>query len=85
MKPTIGRVVVYNTTEQERKMMRESATMNEATKLPAIVSMVFQDSGYENNECNMKVLVDGQCVDLWKTSVPQGDGEGQWNWPIIAK
>lgn len=30
---------------------------------------------------NLRVMVDGPVSTMWKTSIAQGDGEGQWTWP----
>lgn len=79
MKATIGSVVIYNTTKDQRKKMEESSVDNEQFKLPAIIVAVWGD------ECvNLKVLADGE-TDLWVTSSVKGDNEMEWNWPIINK
>lgn len=83
MKPTIGRIVVYNTTELDRNLMRE-VKANVQIQLPAIIVATFENSSYQNNESDLKVLLDG-VGELWGTSIPQGDGEGQWNFPVIVK
>lgn len=79
MKPTIGRVVIYTPTEDERKAWRESSggnKINEAEKLPAIVVAVWSETCI-----NVKVDLDGP-GQLWKTSINRGDGPGEWNWPV---
>ena len=84
MKPTIGRIVIYNTTENEREAMRlenTSGGCNVQNKLPAIIVAVWNDTCV-----NLKVIADGQSLsDFWKTSATQGDQDGQWNWPVIKK
>ena len=78
MSPTIGRIVVYNTAEQDRIAFGVSHG-NVQSKLPAIITAVWSD------ECvNLKVIGDGP-TDLWKTSVTRGPGEYQWDWPEIKK
>lgn len=72
MKVTIGRIVQYNTTEEERKKMEK--TGNVVNHLPAVVTNVFGDV------INVKVFADGEGEDIWKTSIAQGDNEGEWNW-----
>ncbi len=79
MKPTLGRIVIYNTTSEDRNVMIANMNCNVQEKLPAEVVATFE--GYENGECNLKVRMDGDMSDMWKTSVPQGDAEGNWNWP----
>ena len=83
MKPTIGRIVIYNTTETEREALPKIGINNVQKQLPAVIVAVWGDT--ETPAINVKVFVDGTHGDLWKTSIQNGDGEGQWNWPVIAK
>jgi hypothetical protein len=78
MKPTIGRIVIYNTTEEERAIMRENSC-NVQEKLPAIIVYVWSESCV-----NLKVFLDG-VRDFWITSSLNGDGPRNWNWPVIEK
>ena len=78
MKPTIGRVVIYTTTQDEREAMKNS-NQNVAEQLPGIVVSVHGDD--ENAPINVKVLMDGDGPDLWKTSIQRGDQPGEWQWP----
>jgi hypothetical protein len=83
MKPTIGRVVIYNTTEADKAKMEAASTLNGGCntqdKLPAIITAVWSD------ECvNLKVITDGN-LDLWVTSANKGDEPMNWNWPVIEK
>jgi hypothetical protein len=78
MKPSIGRIVIYNTTEDDRTKMKE-AGCNKQEKLPAIIVSVWSESCV-----NLRVLCDGN-MDLWKTSSSQGDIPSNWNWPVIEK
>lgn len=85
MKPTIGRIVIYNTTYGEREAMQEASRLtsgcNVQNKLPAIIVAVWSDTCV-----NLKVISDGHSrSDFWKTSASQGDQDGQWNWPVIGK
>lgn len=70
-KPTIGRIVEYNTSEDSRNKING----NKSKKLPAIIVAVWSDA-----LVNLKVITDGN-NDLWLTSVNLGEGEGCWNWP----
>ena len=45
MVPTIGRLVIYNTTEAEQQKMRDMQNCNVQQKLPAIVVAVWGDTG----------------------------------------
>lgn len=81
MKPTIGRVVIYNTTSADKAKMEAANTLNGSCntqdKLPAIITAVWSD------ECvNLKVITDGN-LDLWVTSANKGDEPMNWNWPVI--
>jgi len=83
--PTTGRIVMYNTTEAERNAL-QLLGCNKQTQLPAVIVAVWGDT--PNASVNLKVFVDGNHLDLWKTSVPAGvkDAEGKyneysWSWP----
>ena len=79
MKPTLGRTVIYHTTEQDREEMRLNPECNVQKDLPAIIVAVWSD------ECvNLKVICDGN-MELWKTSVTLGTDEYNWSWPEIKK
>jgi hypothetical protein len=79
MKPTIGRIVVYNTTEKEKEAMR-TLSSNVQDKLPAIVVAVWSDTCI-----NVKVIVDGSMPDIWRTSINLGEAPGNWSWPVMEK
>jgi hypothetical protein len=81
MKPTIGRIVLVTI----------GTDNGVATVRPAVVVRVWDDI-----TLNLQLLLDGSNDDrhvvgrfcqeggnthLWLTSVTQGDGIGQWNWP----
>lgn len=79
MKPTIGRIVIYKLTEQDKKVLEANVQgryNNTSSELPAMVVIVWSPQ-----TVNLQVIVDGNIGTLWKTSVPQGDEPGQWNWP----
>lgn len=80
MKPTIGRIVIYKPTESELNEMKFNVlnhqSQNRQTELPAIIVAVWSET-----TINVQVMLDGQGGTWWKTSIQQGDGEGQWNWP----
>lgn len=83
MKPTIGRVVIYTTTDADKAKMQEANTLNGGCniqdQLPAIIVAVWGE------ECvNLKVITDGN-LELWVTSSMQGDGPGGWSWPVIER
>lgn len=74
MKPTIGRIVIFNVNENQREKLN-----NYQPTAPAIITAVWGD------ECvNLKVLLDGEST-IWVTSATLGTGENQWNWPVIEK
>lgn len=68
MKPTIGRIVIYELAGSE-------FNNNGATEAPAMVVRVFDDG-----KVNLKVLADGP-GDAWRTSVIEGTAPGTWHWP----
>lgn len=75
-KPSIGRIVVYVPEE----ISVESS--NGAKEVPAIIARTWEDTGYQNDECNLRVLCDGREV-TWQTSVPYSEGgePRTWHWP----
>jgi hypothetical protein len=78
-KPTIGRTVLYKLGEEDKRSLYTNGTWgNTPDVAPATIVSVFSDTCV-----NLKVCIDGYRNDLWKTSVSQGDGAGQWNWPVI--
>lgn len=76
MKPTIGRIVIYKTNQADRELFRDLGD-NIVMELPAIIVNVWSDTCV-----NLKVITDGK-LDLWRMSINQGDGEYNWNWPVI--
>lgn len=71
MKPTLGRIVIYMFLPEER-----GPFTNRANEAAAIVVRDWNFDGL----VNLKVLVDGP-IDLWKTSIHEGDAPGTWHWP----
>jgi hypothetical protein len=78
MKPTIGRIVIFNVSEQIQKEFGKNC--NDKKQLPAIITAVWSET-----LVNLQVIVDGMAGSYWVTTVDQGDGERQWNWPVIEK
>lgn len=83
MEPTIGRIVIYKTTEAQQKAMQSAPALNKGTnvskELPAMIVAVWGPT-----VVNLKVFLDGH-GDIWVTSATLGDDPGQWNWPVIKK
>ena len=84
--PSIGRIVNYNTTEDERKALK-ALNCNASKQLPAVIVGVWGET--PESACNLKVFVDGPANDLWKTSISVKEAdengnfpEGSWNWPV---
>lgn len=72
MKPTIGRIVMYNMTQDDKNKING----NKMDVLPAVIVAVW------GNSCvNLKVISDG-INDLWLTSKQEGNAPGCWNWPV---
>ena len=74
MEPTIGSVVIYHCSEEQKEKMN-----NYQDFAPAIVTAVWGDTCV-----NLKVLLDGT-ENLWVTSAQLGDEEYQWNWPKMQR
>ena len=81
MKPTIGRIVIYNTNEEDRELMVNHPECNVQLQLPAIIVAVWNDNDGQEL-INAKVITDGN-MELWKTSIKRGNEEMDWNWPVI--
>ena len=82
MKASIGRIVHYKTTKEDREIfMNQQVTgsgCNDQKILPAIVVSVHDEEG---TLVNLKVIVDGELPTMWVTSVDRGIEEGNWDWP----
>lgn len=78
--PTVGRIVFYHPTEEEKKEMHKKKKCNESDVLPGIIVKNWSDPKAEDACLNIQVFLDGEGC-LWKTSVNKGDKPGQWNWP----
>lgn len=69
MKPTIGRIVIYESG------INEFGDGHAGGPLPAIIVKVWSD------DClDLKVFTDG-LADAWRTSIIAGRLAGQWHWP----
>ena len=86
MEPTIGRIVIYNTTKSQQRAIEAAnrfnglLNCNVQKQLPAMIVAVW------GPECvNLKVTNDGNVADLWVTSATCGNQPGQWEWPVIKK
>ncbi|MBI9055497.1 MAG: hypothetical protein JEY96_16865 [Bacteroidales bacterium] len=78
MKTTIGRVVIYKTTEADQELMKITPNCNVAEELPALIVAVHSD------ECvNLKVIADGE-LDIWVTSAQKGDEPMNWDFPELV-
>lgn len=76
-KPSVGRIVMFVPNEDDQETRH-----NQAEILPAVVVRTWEDTSYENDEVNLKVLTDGP-ADTWRTSVPYNSEKkpGTWHWP----
>lgn len=86
MTPTIGRIVIFHTTKQDQATMQVNNTSgcsNIREELPAMI-VGINKSGDAIISINLKVELDGH-GQLWKKSVVEGNEEGQYSWPVIAK
>lgn len=72
-KPFLGQKVIYKADESDKQYMRDIVNCNVQDELPATVVAVWSE------ECvNLKVHMDGDAPDLWKTSAQKGTGECEW-------
>jgi hypothetical protein len=78
-KPSIGRIVHYQPTLEEREAWATSGnSIGPDEVLPAIVVAVWSD------DCvNLRVFLDGE-ESPWSTSRTLGEGPGEWRWPARA-
>lgn len=76
IKPSVGRIVIYVVPETE------VALNNGALEAPAIIVRTWEDTGYQNDEVNLKVFKD-YLENTWATSVPYSEinEPGTWHWP----
>lgn len=72
-KPTVGRMVHFKPSQDQQNRIDG----NKSEILPATIVRVWGE-----NCVNLKVHTDA-INDLWIKSALKGDGEGQWNWPVI--
>ena len=84
-KLAIGRIVILKLSSYQKEELRVAAHLrgekqpnpnNGADEAPAIVVRAWSDTC-----ANLNVLCDGKDT-LWVTSAVEGDGEGQWHWPV---
>lgn len=78
-KPTIGRIVHYQTTAQDQKLIGEHPSCTNQEKLPAIIVAVNEDE-----TVNLNILCDGPRSHFAK-GVKEGKKEGQYSWPEVPK
>jgi len=77
IKPSVGRIVIYVWPAERREKKNNGAETS-----PAIIVRTWEETSYENDECNLKVLSDGE-NDEWQTSVPYSESNipDTWHWP----
>jgi hypothetical protein len=87
MQPTIGRILIYRLSDSDIKQINDGPQGNLNThsvgqELPLIVCVVWPDEfGQGKAGVNGWLFLDGG-RSLWLTSVGEGDGNGQWHWPV---
>ncbi len=87
--PTIGRQVIYTPTAAEKNEIAKLG-WNAQEEMPATIVSTWGKT--PQSAVNLKVKVDGNHPDLWKTSLACAEAdengiypEGSWHWPIIKK
>jgi len=78
MKPTIGKVVLYNITQTDATAMADMPNCNVQEVLPATIVAIWNDSE-DYPLVNLSVTLDGEGT-MWKTSISLGEGQGQFQW-----
>ncbi len=91
MKPSIGRIVIYNVTHEDQMRMSQLANgMHRTKKLPAIIVDVCTTDVIEKASeppiVSLKVFTDGDGPNLYFPSAleaPEDDQDkpGTWYWP----
>ena len=75
-KPTVGRIVHYYPSDDDRILMNGLAAGNtHLNQYAAIITAVWS-----NDLVNLKVFLDGP-IDLTNLSASLGDEHGMWSWP----
>lgn len=76
-KPSVGRTVIYVWPEDKKQLYNNNADVS-----PAVIVRTWEDTSYENDEVNLKVLADGE-NDVWATSIPYSETKEPrtWHWP----
>lgn len=94
MKLTVGRIVHYKLSASDCQTINESRNLPNGMRragnpvqpgdiVPAIVVHVWPNEyGPDYEGFNGQAFLDGSDT-LWLTSVKEGPGEGQWQWPVI--
>jgi hypothetical protein len=75
-----GRTVLYVPTKDDF----QAAGGNGTSPWPATIVQTWENTGYQDDEVNLKVLTDAP-NDLWRTSVQFDENKtpGTWHWPEI--
>lgn len=82
MKPTIGRIVIYKLSEQDKEQLKALGSQNPNNGADEAPAMIVRTWGSDN--CvNLRVIIDGN-ETLWRTSALLGDQPSQWRWPERA-
>lgn len=82
---SVGRVVLFvPRPAQPGSDSPESFGGNASSPLPAIIVATWENTGYENDEVNLKVFTDAP-KNAWQTSVPYSEDKEPytWHWPAI--
>jgi hypothetical protein len=95
MAPTIGRIVLVNIgtdypgTEHEQPVLRPATVVRVWS--PTCINVQIQLDGYNDDRflgqgalTSAKPHAVRGDATVWATSLCQGDGLGQWNWPPRA-
>lgn len=88
MNPSIGRIVHYRLSEQDKQRITEmvnrptasgrSPVMNPSSVGDTVAGIVV--ATWAESTANLHLLLDGEAT-LWVTSAKEGDQPGSWSWP----
>jgi len=88
-RPSIGRIVHYRLSDVDIDGLEpDGAPLRDRLNglvagdyIPAMVVRTWAEPASHAKLVNLRCFPDGAVATLWRTSVEQGDGNGQWTWP----
>lgn len=85
MKPSIGRIVWYYATDEDRKRIIFNGPIGSSVGKTGIIPAIITSVNDDYKKVNLKLIVDGDMPGVWVRDVPESDNEiftlGTWMWP----